>query len=142
MNTRRGRVWKEGVLVGYVAGLISAGVAALLIWLISGALSIESRMDGYKLSLTGKTEVVEVETAYSIPERYSLINDEGDTVYVPVYKDVEKNPYDWSCLRKIEGYKYYAPDGIKACKIGIDVSKYQSEIDWEQVKTSGVAGFL
>lgn len=138
MDTKRSKAWKEGVRVGYAAGLISAGIVVLFIWMVSGVFSIESRMDGFSLSLVEKTEAVEVEAAFSMPKRYSLVNDDGDTVYVPVYKDVEKNPYDWDNLKKINGYKYYAPDGKKACKIGIDVSKYQSEVDWQQVKDSGV----
>lgn len=129
---------KEGLIVGYAAGLLSACIVGLVIWLVSGVFSIESRMNGCKLAMVEETKAVEVEKAFSIPERYSLINDDGDTVFVPVYQDVKKNTYDWDNLKTIDGYKYYAPNGKKACKIGIDVSKYQSEVDWKKVKDSGV----
>lgn len=138
----KNRTWKNGLLTGYVAGLLSAGVAVAALWLVSGALSMENRMNGTRLAFMELTENASVEAAFARPERYSLVNDDGDTVYVPVYQDVKKNSYDWNSLKNINGYKYYAPDGNAACSIGIDVSKYQSEADWAKVKASGVESVM
>ena len=60
------------------------------------------------------------------------------------YIEVDYNPnlphhsYDWSNLENINGYKYYKAEDGRISTFGIDVSKYQGEINWDLVKGSGV----
>lgn len=60
----------------------------------------------------------------------------GTKVYIA--EDIPKNPYDPDLFRFNEnGYLTYDSDEY-TCAVGIDVSKYQGNIDWQKVKESGV----
>lgn len=65
----------------------------------------------------------------------------GKFVYAPINRDLPQSTYDWSNLkdvglttREVE----YVENGETISIKGIDVSKYQEEIDWEKVAASGV----
>ena len=73
---------------------------------------------------------------------YSFQNVEGKEFEAPLLDGVPKCTYDFSCLETDEetGYKSFSDEknGITA-RMGIDVSEFQGEeIDWEQVRKSGV----
>ena len=73
---------------------------------------------------------------------YSFQNTEGDEFEAPLLENVTKCTYDFSCLTTDEetGYKSFRDEknGVTA-RMGIDVSEFQGEeIDWKQVKKSGV----
>lgn len=52
---------------------------------------------------------------------------------------VERNELDWDNVVTDEnGYKSYVKDGVTETVMGIDVSKYQGDIDWEKVKNADV----
>ena len=73
---------------------------------------------------------------------YSFQNTEGDEFEAPLLENVPKCTYDFSCLTTDEetGYKSFRDEknGVTA-RMGIDVSEFQGEeIDWKQVKKSGV----
>lgn len=58
---------------------------------------------------------------------------------LPVLDGVDVNQYDTACFGVDErGWLTYENDGQSAV-VGIDVSAYQEEIDWEQVAGSGVS---
>lgn len=61
-------------------------------------------------------------------------------MWISVLPDVPKSEIEQYSFRETEnGYKYYVDEnGEKASLIGIDVSYYQGDIDWERVKASGV----
>ena len=57
---------------------------------------------------------------------------------VPLVEGIATNPYDLSAFSGTDLSKSYtAADGIKVMR-GIDVSKFQGGIDWQQVKEAGV----
>lgn len=56
---------------------------------------------------------------------------------VDLLEEVPGNTYDFSKLTTKNGYPYYEDD-IVSTKLGIDVSKFQNEIDWQKVKEAGV----
>ncbi len=64
-------------------------------------------------------------------------NDEG-IVYQPIDDSLPKNDYDFSKLTHRDAQIQYDHNGITALK-GIDVSKYQGNIDWQAVKADGVS---
>ena len=73
---------------------------------------------------------------------YSFQNTEGDEFEAPLLENVPKCTYDFSCLTTDEetGYKSFRDEknGVTV-RMGIDVSEFQGEeIDWKQVKKSGV----
>lgn len=51
---------------------------------------------------------------------------------------MKKHNYEWEYLKNIDGKKQYIDkDGVEAL-MGIDVSTYQGDIDWEQVKQDNI----
>lgn len=57
---------------------------------------------------------------------------------VPYNKEAKKNNYDFDkYLRNDKGYYTYKDDKYETI-LGIDVSEYQGDIDWKEVKNSGV----
>lgn len=75
-------------------------------------------------------------------ESYTFRDVEGQEYKAPLLKNVPACPYDFSYLKtdKKTGYKSYHDDQNKiTARFGIDVSEFQGEeIDWEQVRDSGV----
>lgn len=68
----------------------------------------------------------------------SVLADSQDT-YTDPYKDVPLHGYDWDKLTNASGrMEYEVIDGFKPTQ-GVDVSKYQGEIDWNKVKASGIS---
>lgn len=66
---------------------------------------------------------------------------DGKFVYKPINRDLPQSSYDWSKLKEVGLYSReveYVEDGQTVSIKGIDVSKYQEEIDWEKVAESGV----
>lgn len=80
----------------------------------------------YNIQAEAEQETVVV---YDIAEGY---------LRVPLVEGIERNPYDLSAFSGENLTKdYAAPDGVKVLR-GIDVSKFQGKIDWQQVKNAGV----
>ena len=75
-------------------------------------------------------------------EKYTFQDVEGNEYEAPLLSDVSKCTYDFSKLTTDEetGFKSFHDEesGVTA-RLGIDVSEFQGEeIDWKQVKESGV----
>jgi len=50
-----------------------------------------------------------------------------------------RNSYDFSRIQEKDGLKYYYDEaGNLASMVGVDVSKFQGNIDWEKVKNDGI----
>ena len=62
---------------------------------------------------------------------------EGE-IWVPDLEGVAHCSYDRAGLVNRNGRKYYLEDGEITSAVGIDVSFCQEDIDWEQVKASGI----
>ena len=81
------------------------------------------------------TDEAQMMTIYDIEEGY---------IRVPYIPELEHHNYDWKYLNEENGYKYYEDNSNNIntpnnrSKIGIDVSKYQGDIDYKQVKESGI----
>ena len=57
---------------------------------------------------------------------------------LPVHPDVGLNQYDEACFAAGEDGRITYVSGETEALTGVDVSEFQGEIDWEQVKASGV----
>ncbi len=63
----------------------------------------------------------------------------GQHVYAEVDESLPMHSYDWAGLsRSPEGLYTYSETGGRQGIHGIDVSKYQGNIDWQRVKADGV----
>ncbi|MBQ8983549.1 MAG: glycoside hydrolase family 25 protein [Lachnospiraceae bacterium] len=91
----------------------------------------------YDLDLADKTE----ENYWQfVNQRFILINDdEGILQWVKIDNEFGRNDYEFeNALTEDEYFRYYSEDGVVTSSVGIDVSKYQGNIDWSQVKAAGV----
>lgn len=65
-----------------------------------------------------------------------VYKDESGIVYADVDESLPKNSYNWDNLVRAENKRISYLD--EDATVGIDVSKYQGEIDWEKVKNDGI----
>lgn len=61
----------------------------------------------------------------------------GEWYETEIDPSVEKNDYDWSCLKNDGSEISYLGDERYSLRKGVDVSVYQGDIDWEKVKADG-----
>lgn len=72
-------------------------------------------------------------------ETFSFRDVVGNEYEAPLLNELERSDYDESRLIDKNGYRYYTDkDGKVVSRIGIDVSRYQTQIDWQAVKGSGI----
>ena len=79
--------------------------------------------------------------AESIPERYVTISGyNSERFYIAINENIPECQYDWERLitEDPNNWEYIDENGSKASVRGIDVSKYQGNIDWKKVAESGV----
>ena len=146
---------RENILLkGYAAAVTCLGAAVILLAVALTVAAIGwNREQG-----TIVPEVVEVEkevivevpaiTIIEPSEEYNhalasdryLLNDANyGPIWMPLLDSVPKNTYDPALFAKDElTGKISYNDGTVYSVAGIDVSVYQGEIDWQQVKDSGV----
>ena len=74
------------------------------------------------------------ETETRAPDGYITWNGKS----IPVWNTYDKNPYKSSAFSYNENGFLVYDDATYTCRIGIDVSKYQGNIDWAAVKAAGV----
>ena len=81
------------------------------------------------------TETPETESE-ELPQTLHFVDAHGEWFDTEINPNVTKHPYDWSYLKNDEtGISY--DDGTFRIRHGIDVSKWQGNIDWEKVKAAG-----
>lgn len=72
------------------------------------------------------------------PEHVVML-DSGQYYFLPLQEDLAMNTYiDENFIAEENGMVSYQEDGEVLTRKGIDVSKYQGEIDWEAVKNDGM----
>ena len=72
-------------------------------------------------------------------ERMAVTGTAGERLLVPIREDIAKNEYKPENFTKDEnGILGYYENGIKLTLTGIDVSKWQYDIDWQKVAKAGV----
>ncbi|MCI8514468.1 MAG: Lyzozyme M1 (1,4-beta-N-acetylmuramidase) [Lachnospiraceae bacterium] len=90
---------------------------------------------------TGEAEIIsEAENhGEETPVIYSFVDVYGESYEAVLKEEVPANVYEYSRIREIGGYKYYTDEtGNPVSRLGIDVSRYQSEADWRAVKEAGI----
>lgn len=72
-------------------------------------------------------------------ERITVTGGAGERLLVPVCEEMAKHSYRQENFQKDEnGFLGYYENGIRQTLTGIDVSKWQYDIDWKKVAASGV----
>ncbi len=77
----------------------------------------------------------------NVPERYYTIYwDEGERFLVEIDESLKMIPYDFSRLNTDDpdNFVYFDGDGQEISVRGIDVSKFQGNINWKKVADAGV----
>lgn len=59
-------------------------------------------------------------------------------VFIPVYADVPQCQLNPDNFVSRNGYSFYTENGEITSVTGIDISQYQGDIDWNQVKSAGI----
>lgn len=86
-----------------------------------------------------KAVIEKEETFYQLSGKKILYNDGAlGQVYLPVFENVPACSLDMNDLVTRNGYSFYRENGNITSIAGIDVSEYQHDINWEQVKAAGV----
>lgn len=68
-----------------------------------------------------------------------VVADAGRYYFFPILEELAKNTYDPEAfMADGDGVMHYYEDGERVSHKGIDVSKYQDEIDWKKVASDGV----
>lgn len=88
--------------------------------------------DDSEIAMEDEVEEGEVET-------FDFLDVHGNSYTATILQDIPMHNYDYSRLdTSSDLYTYSNEDGTVTSTIGIDVSKYQGEIDWKQVKEYGI----
>lgn len=94
-------------------------------------------LGGIRQSLEDGTTMVETLRPY-YPDKLVLASS-GSFHFVPIREDLRKNAYEDANLNILEnGEHQYLENGQVISHKGIDVSKHQGSIDWQQVAGDGV----
>lgn len=133
------KTFKSGIATGFCAGLI---LALFIVPLGQSAVSrlkeSVARKRGFGTVCMHKEAALVSKGIPSFSARYHLTDFDGTNVYAPLYDSVKKNTYDADSFIIENDFRFYVKDDEKKSKIGIDVSKYQSAVDWNQVKAAGI----
>lgn len=85
------------------------------------------------------TEKVEEENDPATDGKHTLVElPDGTTEWLLINPYLEKNEYDYSCLRNEDGIMKYIQDGKKTSYFGVDISKEQGYVDFNKLKKAGV----
>lgn len=79
-----------------------------------------------------------IEETIAQDEMYSFVDVYGVQYEAVLDQAAQKHIYDWDYLSADGQYKYYKAPGF-ASRLGIDVSKFQGEIDWNKVSAQGIS---
>ena len=103
----------------------------------AGTEASQEILEGIKASLTAGETTVETLRPY-YPDELVVVSG-GTFHFVPIQKDLRLNDYTQENLNILETGEYqYLENGQVTSHKGIDVSRHQGEIDWQQVAADGV----
>ena len=67
-----------------------------------------------------------------------IVYSDGTEEWVKINPYMEKNTYDFTNLVSNDGKMKYYSDGKKISYLGVDISRYQKDVDFEALKSDGV----
>ena len=86
-------------------------------------------------SSSGSSSIV----SHQSDTRTAILNDDGKTEWIDIDDTIKRHSYQLEDGLQRDGeLMKYIDNGKQISTVGIDVSKYQGDIDWAKVKASGV----
>ena len=85
---------------------------------------------------SGKKAAETSADAKNVKNTLDFVDAHGECYTVEINEAVAKNPYDNALFAKTENKISYEDDKYTS-RLGVDVSVFQGDIDWEQVKAAG-----
>lgn len=83
--------------------------------------------------------ITPIEESDIFAARIPVTGDNGERLLVPVREDIQQHTYDPEKFQKdSNGILGYYENGVKKTLTGIDVSKWQGNINWKKVAAAGV----
>ncbi len=67
-----------------------------------------------------------------------IVYSDGTEEWVQINPYMEKNTYDFTNLVSNDGKMKYYSDGKKISYLGVDISRYQKDVDFEALKSDGI----
>lgn len=90
----------------------------------------------------GTTEETKEATGLVVEEEkntYEFVDVLGEKYEAELLADVPACAWDMEGISEKDGFKYYLDkEGNVISRLGIDVSEYQPQVDWQQVKEAGI----
>lgn len=108
----------------------------VLLLTVTGCGQSDKTTESTEISSEESTETTATE-AVSTPKTLRFVDAWGEWHETEILTDVEEHPYNWDYLTNDENGISYAGDENYTYRLGIDVSKWQGNIDWEKVKADG-----
>ena len=127
--------------IAILEAIIIFFLTAALVWVtfIRGDSDAVPANSKTKAEVRRRAVIEKEETFYQLDGKKILMHDSTyGEIFEPVYQDVPASTLDLNNLVMRNGYAYYSENGEVISTTGIDVSEYQGEIDWEQVKQAGI----
>ena len=125
--------------------IILITTAVILLGLITAVIMLSSELKKTKAALQEDEEYISARNSrvfeyFGDRDRiYTKDRSLGEVWYM-AQKDVPKSEVDYSDVRKdSNGFLTYYRDGEPVSLTGVDVSKHNSDIDWERVASQGVS---
>ncbi len=84
------------------------------------------------------TEEVTTEESKDDGNHIQIIYDDGSEEWVQINPYIEKNTYDFTNMVSNDGKMKYYSDGKKISFLGVDISRYQKDVDFQALKNDGI----
>ena len=126
----------DGQFIGRIRGNVTFSSRDVF-RLVSPSFYLFAEDDFSDVDSMGISEPVTEEELYIT--RIPVVGDGGERILVRAKDEIAKHSYDLESFRKDEnGFLAYYENGVKKTLTGVDVSKWQNDINWSKVKAAGV----
>lgn len=96
----------------------------------------------WRLEPGEQADIIEANFWHFARASYILIGDIPNCEFYKIVKEVPRNNYDKESFVMDEGdstvMRYYGSDGTAVSSLAVDVSSYQTELDWNLLRQAGV----
>ncbi len=138
---------KALLLIASACVLVSIGVIIGINIKLARRSPVLVDSDGHAWTLGVGEEATLIEDNFwrFIDASYVLVGTPPDCEFYKIVKEVPRHNYDVENFYIEDGddvMYYHSDDGSRASMVVIDVSTYQTDIDWEAVKADGVDGVM
>jgi len=137
-NKRRIRFRSIAILEAVIILILI--IALIFVGLIRGrGDAVPANANSDKPQVRRRAVIEKEEGFYQLDGKKILMQDNTyGEIFVPVYSDVPASTIDTDKITMRNGYAYYMENGEAVSTTGVDVSEFQGEIDWTQVKQAGI----